>query len=491
MKWSEFNPGRLLARQREPAKSVLGLSLEGATLAGVEARRVNGAVEVRRAFTAALALDPLTAEPELVGREIRKVLDAEGIRERACVLGLPPAWVLQVPVKLPELSEADLASFLELEAERGFPTNVEGLVVARSCYRLPGGDAWATLLGVSRQQVGRLEAVLRAAQLRPLAFGLGLAALPRHAGPDGASATLLVAGEEVALQFGCGSGVVALRTMDAAPASHDAGDDPLEQLARDIRISLAQLPQDLREGLRKLAVIGRGAAAEQLAAGLRSRLSALDLAVEHEERYAPGDLDLPVAPGVRVTPELSLAVRYLAQARLDLNFLPPRVSKWQQVSARYSSQKLVVAGATAGALVALALLAFGVQQAQLLYWRGKWNAIKARVTEVERLNQENRKLRPWFDDSFRSLSILRRLTEAFPEDGSVSAKSVTIRELTGPPEGTTVSCSGTARSNQALIQTIDRLRTAPGVKDLLRGPLQGGTPLQFTFSFRWDEKGNR
>ncbi|MBK9138301.1 MAG: hypothetical protein IPM17_05985 [Verrucomicrobia bacterium] len=495
MKWSEFNPGSLLIRKRQPATALLALSLEGSTLAGVEVRRTNGSVEVKHTFCAPLSLDPLTGEPDLVGREIRKLLDAEGVRERACVLGLPAAWALQVNVKLPELSEADLASFLDLEAERGFPTNVEGLVVAQSRYRTPGGDAWATLLGVSRQNVDRLDAVLRAAQLRPLGFGLGIAALPRHPGggnPEGASAALFVAGEEVTLQFGCGAGVVALRIMDVAghPA-HDAAEDPLDQLARDIRISLGQLPQDLRDGLRTLSVIGRGRAAEELAAGLRSRLSALDLAIEHEERYAAGDLALQVTPGSRITPELGLAVQYLANGKLALDFLPPKISKWQQLSARYSSQKLMVAGATAGAVAALVLLAFGIQQAQLAYWRGKWNGIKARVTEVERLNQENRKLRPWFDDSFRSLTILRRLTEAFPEDGSVSAKTVTIRELTGPQEGTTVTCSGTARSNQALIQTIDRLRTASGVKDLLRGPLQGGTPLQFTFSFRWEEKGAR
>ena len=37
--------------------------------------------------------------------------------------------------------------------------------------------------------------------------------------------------------------------------------------------------------------------------------------------------------------------------------------------------------------------------------------------------------RPWFDESISGLSILRRLTESFPQDGSVTAKTLEIRDL--------------------------------------------------------------
>jgi hypothetical protein len=195
-------------------------------------------------------------------------------------------------------------------------------------------------------------------------------------------------------------------------------------------------------------------------------------------------------PGTLIAPELSLAVQFLVGPRPAIDFLPPHVSKWQQLSARYSSQKLVLGGVTAGAVAALVGVAFAVQQVQLMYWRGKWNGMKTQVVELEGYQQDIKRLRPWFDDSVRSLAILRRLTESFPEDGTVSAKTVSVRE-TPAGESTTVSCTGTARSNQALIQTIDRLSTARGVNDLLRGPIRGGSPMQFTFSFRWDEKGAR
>jgi len=51
-------------------------------------RRTNGSVEIKKAFSASLSLDPLTAEIELAGREIRNQLDAEQIRERWCTVSL-------------------------------------------------------------------------------------------------------------------------------------------------------------------------------------------------------------------------------------------------------------------------------------------------------------------------------------------------------------------------------------------------------------------
>ena len=56
--------------------SLLGLSLDGSRLDGVWLRRTNGSMQVQGSFSVSLSLDPLTAAPELVGREIRNHLDA-------------------------------------------------------------------------------------------------------------------------------------------------------------------------------------------------------------------------------------------------------------------------------------------------------------------------------------------------------------------------------------------------------------------------------
>ena len=92
--------------------------------------------------------------------------------------------------------------------------------------------------------------------------------------------------------------------------------------------------------------------------------------------------------------------------------------------------------------------------------------------------------RPWYDESVRGLTILRRLTEAFPEDGSVTAKTVEIRDLN------TVTCTGIARNYQALLKTVERLRGVRQIPEVNMGPTRGQPPaLQFTFNFQWSEGG--
>src|SRR5580698_10270444 len=104
--------------RRKKLSSLLGLALDGSRLDGVVLRRTNGALQLVQSFSVTLTLDPLTAAPELVGREIRNLLDASNVRERNCVFGVPLKWVLTAQTALPALSEADATSLLQIEAER-------------------------------------------------------------------------------------------------------------------------------------------------------------------------------------------------------------------------------------------------------------------------------------------------------------------------------------------------------------------------------------
>jgi Tfp pilus assembly protein PilN len=103
------------------------------------------------------------------------------------------------------------------------------------------------------------------------------------------------------------------------------------------------------------------------------------------------------------------------------------------------------------------------------------------VRELEGMQQQIRRYRPWFDESLRTLTILRQLTEAFPDDGSVSAKTLEVREPG------LVTCSGVARDYRSLQRMEDKLRGNPHVADMKVGTLRGRSPMQFTFDFRWGE----
>src|ERR1041385_4346507 len=196
--------------------TVLALALDGSQLDGVVVRRTNGSVQLLQWFSAMLTLDPLTADAELVGREIRNHLDAAGVRERHCLVCVPLKWAMTAHTEIPELPEADVPGFLQIEAERGFHSDAETLHFAVSRYSY-GGKQQATLVGVPRNHVVLLEQILRAAKLKPLSFSLGITALQPPAAETSNCVLALMIGEtNVGLQITCGGGVAALRALEGA-----------------------------------------------------------------------------------------------------------------------------------------------------------------------------------------------------------------------------------------------------------------------------------
>ena len=178
--------------RRKKLTGLLGLNLDGSRLEGVVLRRANGSLQLQQSFSATLSLDPLTAAPELVGREIRNHLDAAGVRERRCVVGVPLKWTLTAQTELPLLPAEDAASLLQLEAERGFPCDVNTLRLAHSRCQLPAGKQHVTLVGILNSQLTTLEQVLAAAKLKPVSFSLGITAL-QPAGNEASNGVMALA----------------------------------------------------------------------------------------------------------------------------------------------------------------------------------------------------------------------------------------------------------------------------------------------------------
>jgi hypothetical protein len=483
----------LLKRQR--LSSLLGLALDGSRLDGLALRRTEGALHIQQTFSVSLSLDPLTNDPELVGREIRNHLDAVGVRERHCVVGLPLKWALTTHIEVPELPEADIAGFLQIEAERNFPCDVQTLHVVTSRSHTPSGKQHATLVGIPKNHLTRLEQALRAAKLKPVSFSLAIAALQ----PPGADASngvmaLAIGESHVGLQVTAGGGVAALRALEGAlEAEGSQRVLHADLVAREARITLGQLPSELRETVRRIRVFGPRDLAQQLVDEMELRLDATGLKVESVARYAPNEFGVQLPPDTPVSPAFSLAAERLAGRRALFEFLLPRVTPMQQLAARYSSGRLrtVISAAAAVALVCGGL--FFYQQCQLWRLESQWAKLQPTVKQLESVQELIRQYRPWYDESMRGtnlvrgltgLVILRSVTEAFPEDGSVTAKTVEVRDLN------TVTCTGIAQNYQALLKTVERLRAVRQIPDVNLGPTRGQPPaLQFTFNFQWSEGG--
>jgi hypothetical protein len=462
--------------------SLLALALEGHRVEGVVLRRTRTGAQVQRAFAATLDLDPLTNDPELVGRELRNRLDETGVRERRCAVSLPLDWALTLQVKLPPLPEAEVQGFLNVQAERGFPYAPEDLAICSSRYSLAQGEQQATLVAIPKNHLVLLERVLRAAQLKPTTFSLGITALQEATSP--AALVLAVGQATVGLQVCHDGGVAALRALQGAVETNGPqrrADSDL--LGREIRITLGQLPAEVRERMGRLRVFGEADVTEALLPELEDSLKPIGLTVERGSLPQVAGLGALSADQAASPLAVALATRGLAGKASVFEFLPPKVSPWTQVTSRFSSARVLWTSATASGVALLIGGAFLWQYAQLASLQARWRLVGPRVREIEGLQQQIRRFRPWFDESPRSLAMLRRVTEAFPEDGAVSAKTLEVRDLT------TVSCTGVAQDNRALLRVLDRLREAPHIEEVKLVQVRGKAPLQFSISFRWAEGG--
>ncbi len=462
-------------------QTLLGLAFDGLRVEAVVVHRSNGSAEIVRSGDGSLTLDPRSADPELVGLELRSLLDAAGIRERRCGFALPEDLALTLQTVVPELPEEDVQSLLQLEAENGFPYPAESLASVTSKFQVIDGPAYATQLAVQLDTITRLEAILRAAKLLPVSFTFGITALqiPSATRLEGVIA-LWIGERRVSILIVSRGGVVALRTVEPG-LSTDEGSANIaaDQLVRELRVTLGQLPEAVCDNLKTLRIFGKNPGADALASAFMIRATGLGLTLERVNQFAPNELGLKLPEEVPVTPAVAVVVRQLAGRTAELEYLPPRVSAWQQFAGKHSSGKLAMAGKVAAAVLGIAAVAFLWQQIQLSRLSSDWARMATKVRELDHFQQQTKRFRPWFDDSIRSLSILRRLTEALPENGDVTAKTIELRE------SGTVICTGTAVDKTSLLNALDRLRAISEVVDVQVDQVLGKAAIQFTFNFQW------
>jgi hypothetical protein len=462
------------------AASVLAIALDGNRLEAVVLRRSNGTLHVRQTVSAAMALSPMTDDAELAAREIRNHLDAAGIRERRCAVCVPPAWLLTLQTKLPEMSEADRAGFLQMEAEKGFHSGAETLFTGHSLFQA-GAAQYATLMAVPRGNLNALEKVLRAAKLKPVTFGVGISAVQPPAGDTRRIITLLVRGNSIDLQVSGGGGIVALRSLDGAIEVQGAMKRISSELvAREIRITLGQLPSPLGEGPGKIRIVGQGEATRQFVREISPRLAVMQLTVEASEKSCEANFDRALPSDLAVSPAVALAAAWVKGAETKPEFLPPKVQPWQQwVSKGLSTRKLIWAGEAAAAVVCCALIAFGIQQWQLASLRGKWSKMQPQVTELTGMQANIRQYRDYYDAAYRNVSIWAKLAALLPKDSSVSLKTLEIRD-----QGN-VTCTGVARDNASFERAFVAVSDATNEICNVHPEVHGQKPIGFTLSFQW------
>jgi len=452
---------------------LLGLSLGDHQIGVALVKRLNGRTETTEAFTVELSWETLMRDPESAGASLRQRLDQSGIQTKRCVVALPLAWVLSSQVELPDLSSEDLRTFLELRAERDFPVASGELVISHSRHSGAGGKSAATLVAIAAKRFEAVQRLLRSAGCVPVSISLGLNN-PLN-GTDAQSGLLQfwTGDRRIDLAVLNGGGVVSLRSLEV-PESAETNSDTARTFAREFRLTLGRLPEAWRRELKKVCFLGAPAAVARLRAALQALLAADGI-----EEVLAGSSE-STQPLVCTLAEQAAQQRLLERP-VFFEFLAPKDSRWQQWMERFGAKRnRWMIGAPVG-LILLIVLVTGWHMRRLSRLETEWDSMRERVEALDQLQQKIRSYRPWFEASALSLQIARSLTQAFPEEGSVWAKTVEIKD------NARVYCTGFANSNQALFDTLDRLRTEEAVSDVQVQQVRGQRPIQFAFNFKWDK----
>jgi hypothetical protein len=351
--------------------------------------------------------------------------------------------------------------------------------LAYSVFRLPDGKNQATLAALPIKRFNAVQRMLTAAGRRAASISLGVDHCLENAAAPG-SINFIPNSSHLDLVICAGGGVAALRSLPGSPLSTDQPSTlDTAGLRRELKVTLGRLPDPLRKQIRQARCLGPSASATQLWQWLGDPLKQIGIThltpVEPSPEATHPQSNLDDSP----SPALTAAKRFLYRQPAEFEFLPPKTGKlgsflqWSK-QGRKRRQGMLVAG-----LVILVLAP--------LLWRShmknrlerQWTFLQPQVAQAESLQHNIRQFRPWFNTAPQSLQVLEVLTSAFPEEGSVWGRNVEIKDTDR------VSCSGFARSPTALMETLDRLRAHPEIRDLQVQQVRGDKPIHFTFVFSW------
>jgi hypothetical protein len=460
-------------RKRFQVRNVLGITVESSRTVVDLVRSDEKGTRRAASFTLPLGADAILSNPAAASQELAAHLAAAGMRERRAVVCVPAGWALTTSLDVPQMRSEDLLGYLELRAEREFPVPLPDLRLAHSAFALPDGTQRATLAGLPAARMEAIELFLAGAGCRAASVSLGLdACVPRDEAPT--TLHFLANGTHVDMVIATGGGIAAVRSLPAPPRSDPEASFDSASFSREVRITLGQLPEALRQRVREARFGGTPKTAERLCREIRPQLERLG--IDSRLRPAvPGD-EAPPAAG------FAAAGHFLKREPVVFEFLPPRVHRLEQWLVRFGDRRNRWIAGAAAAVVLLPVLAFFVRSRIESSLNSEWQRLGGTVSELEQVQQKIRQFRSWFDPAPQTLPILEAVAAAFPDQGDVWARIIEVGE------GGRVTCTGSARTQAAVMTMLERIRTRPEVETVQVQQMRGDNPVQFTVIIKWEAR---
>ncbi len=458
-------------KKRLKPHTALALTLGSDRIAIDLVRRDADRGRVAQSLSIPFSAEDVLKTPDKVGTAFAEALEAAAVKERRCVVCVPPNWALSASTDLPEVSAEDLRGYLELRAEKEFPIPPAELRLSYCAYHLPDGKTRATLAAIPARRIESLTKMLETAGCRAMSISLGLERCLEEAH---SAVHFLADGDHVDVVITAGGGIAALRTLASVPPTEEAAFDDA-RFGREIRITLGRLPEPVRKQVRRAYFAGPRAAAQMLCRKLRNQLERMGIESPDCGSEAIGS-HTAESTGVAV----AAAQAILHEKALPFEFVVAEENRWETILRRYNTKRYRAIAAVVAAAIILPIVAFAWRNHRENSLTAEWMGMKKTVAELETLQKKIRQFRPWFDPTPQDMQILEGLISSFPESGEVWAKGIQIND-----EGK-VTCTGFTRNEPALVAVLDRLRARKDVTALQRGPSRGNNPIQFTFTYKWE-----
>lgn len=457
----------LKLRQKLRNRSILALTLFSNQCAVRLVKRDGDVVRSEARLFLPLGADALIAQPEHFGNELAALLTANNIRERHCVVCLPPSWAFTFATDAPEeLGGEDLRGFLELRAEKEFPMSIADLRIAHSTFLLPEGGRRVTVAAVPVKRIGAVEQMLATIGGKLLSLSLGLDYLLATPGAP-PCVHFLANGKHVDVIITSGGGVAGVRTLSTGVPPPDPAFDAVG-FCREVRIMLGRLPEGVRQGVAEASFGG----AVDSAGELREKTTAL---LARMGLFAPEATESPTPPV-----GLEAAELFLHDQPAAFEFVTPEIKPWQVWLQKVDSGRRRTYLAIALGLLLLPIIIFMVRSHMESNLEQEWNGMQRDVAQIAAIHAKISRFRPWFDPNPQTLGALEALASAFSDNGETWAKTVQIRD------GQRVTCTAFAKTTAAKDGMLGRLRKTPGVSEVQTQQVRGNNPITYTFIFKWE-----
>lgn len=457
----------LKLKQKLRNRSIVALTLFSSECAIRVVRRDGEVVRSETRLFLPLGADTLIAQPEHFGNELLALLSANNIRERNCVVCLPPSWAFTCALDAPEeLTGEDLRGYLELRAEKEFPMSISDLRLAHSAFALPDGRRRITVAAVPVKRVSAVEQMLATIQGKLLSLSLGLDYLLATPGAP-PRVHFLANGRHVDVIVTSGGGVAGVRTLSTGVPPPDPAFDAVG-FCREVRILLGRLPDSVRQGVAEATFGGTLESAEQLRAKTTALLLRMGLS-------APAENDSPTPPV-----GLEAAELFLHDQTATFEFVTPEIKPWQVWLQKVDSRRRRAMVGIAVGLILLPIFIFIWRSRTESKLEEEWKGMQRNVAQIEAIQVKIKRFRPWFDENPQNLIMLEALASAFSENGDTWAKSVQIQD------GQRVVCVANAKTAAAKEEMLGRLRKKPGVSNVQTQQVRGTNPIVFNFMYKWE-----